>query len=57
MIFLEKLWEKPIHMLIVVCVFLSILTMGINFVRRLVSRNSSEPVKQVAETLENRQRM
>ena len=53
--FFERLWDKPLHMLIVVCVFLSILTMGINFLRGL-TKTSSEPVKKVAEALENRQR-
>jgi len=53
--FFEKLWDNPLHMLIAICVFLSILTMGINFLRGL-TRTSSEPVKHVAEALENRQR-
>lgn len=29
--FFEKLWDRPIHMLIVVCVLLCIITMTLNF--------------------------
>lgn len=32
--FFDNLWNRPIHTLVVVCIFLSIITMIINFVRR-----------------------
>lgn len=57
--FFQRLWEKPIHMLIVVCVLLSIITMIYRFVTVTVmgrERYCSGPVRRVAQQLRNENR-